>query len=215
MNPDDLIARHPSVYHTADARAWPSIQARGLLPAAMLLEACGVPAGPPSRQRRTTSQVLTMADLADHTVVVRDQLPLKFLDRVLENGTSREDFLGILDERCFFWASEERLFRLLRGRMYRKTPQVVLTVNTTTLVLEYGDRIELSPYNSGSAHVPTAPKRGKTTFRPIERYDYDGWRRARGRSADALVEVTVLGPIPDILNHVSAVRHFPGSDFDF
>lgn len=155
-----------------------------------------------------------MTDRADHTVVVRDQLPLKFLDRVLEKGTSREEFLETLDERCFFWASEHRLLRLLRGRMYRKTPQVVLTVDTATLVDAYGDKIELSPYNSGSAHVPTAPKRGKETFQPIDRYDYDGWRRARGKSGDAVVEVTILGPVPDIMNHVTAVRHFPGADFE-
>jgi hypothetical protein len=210
---DDLIARHPSVFHTADARAWPSIRAQGLLPAAMLLEACGARTIQQPRQRRTTSQVLTMTDHVDHTVVVRDQLPLKFLDRVLENGTSREEYLDILDERCFFWASEERLLRLLHGKMYRKTPQVVLTVNTATLVDAYRDKIELSPYNSGSAHVPTAPKRGKETFQPIDRYDYQGWRQARGRSGDALVEFTVVGPVPDIMDHVSAVRHFPGAEF--
>jgi len=97
VKPEDLIARHPRVFHTADARAWPSIQAQGLLPATMLLEACGAPGSPGPRQRRTTSQVLTLTDRVDHTVVVRDQLPLKFLDRVLENGTSREEFLDILE----------------------------------------------------------------------------------------------------------------------
>ena len=209
MHLQDLVDRHPYLFHTADARAWESIRARGLMPTSILRELVGADTSGPRR----CSAAYPVPGADQHTVVIRDQQPLKFLDRVLHADTTAQEFLHILDQRCFFWASETRLRRLLTGRNYRDTPQVVLTIDTASLVSAYGHIIELSPYNSGSAHVPTAPRRGKATFQAIADYDYDAWRRKRGKSGDALVEVTVPGPIPDILDHVVQVRHFPGPDF--
>lgn len=213
MRTDELIRLHPHVFHTADARAWDSIQARGLLPTRMLLELVG--ANPPGPRERSVAYDVPHTEIGSQReiVVIRDQKPLKFLDRVLHDDTTADEFLRILDERCFFWASEDRLRRLLNGKNYRETKQVVLTIDTRSLVAAYGDIIELSPYNSGSAHVPNAPKRGRTTFQTIGNYDYDGWRSKRGKSGDALVEVTVPGAIPDLMAHVVQVRTFPGSDF--
>lgn len=149
----------------------------------------------------------------DHVVVIRDQIPLKFLDHVLEEDTTREEFLHLLDSRVFFWATEERLMRLLRGRMYRNTPQVVLSVDTRSLIEAYGHVIEVSPYNTGSAHVPSAPRRGRSVFRRLDDFDYDGWRAKRRKADAAVAEVTIPGAVPDIFDHVVRVSHFPGPDF--
>lgn len=142
--------------------------------------------------------------------VIRDQRSLKFLPRVMDEETTPEEYLATLDNRCFFWATEGRLERLLRGRMYRSTPQVIFTVDTASLVEAHADAIELSPYYSGSAPLPTSPIRGRGTFQPIADYDYATWRQARGRAGDALVEVTVTRNIPDFERYVRAVRHHPG-----
>jgi hypothetical protein len=208
MHVETLIDRHPQVFHTADARAWDSIQTHGLLPTSMLRDLVG--ADFTGARRRST--VYTVPG-SNHTVVIRDQQPLKFLDRVLHEDTTEQEFLDILDGRCFFWATEDRLMRIVNGRNYRKTPQVVLSVDTASLVSAYGDIIELSPYNSGDVHLPGLPRRGRSTFKRIADYDYNYWVKFRGRSADPVVEVTVPGPIPNILDHVSQVRMFP-DDFD-
>ncbi|MBK9726446.1 MAG: hypothetical protein IPO89_15815 [Actinomycetales bacterium] len=213
MHADELIAYHPQLFHTADARAWASIESRGLLPAEDLLAAAAGGLGSGRRERRLRSRVLTMEGADDHVVVIRDQIPLKFLDDVLEEGTTREEFLHLLDSRVFFWATPERLLRLLRGRMYRKTPQVVLTVDTRSLIEVYGRVIEVSPYNTGSAHVPSAPRRGKSVFRRLDDFDYEGWRAKRRKADAAVAEVTIPGAVPDIFDHVVRVDRFPGPHF--
>ncbi|GMA21537.1 hypothetical protein MM440_06185 [Arsenicicoccus piscis] len=213
MKADELIAYHPQVFHTADARAWASIQSRGLLPAKdLLVDAVGGSGSGPG-ERRLRSQVLTTEGADGHVVVIRDQKPLKFLDDVLEEGTTREEFLHLLDSRVFFWATAERLGRLLRGRMYRTTPQVVLTVDTRSLVEAYGEVIEVSPYNTGSAHVPSAPRRGKSVSQRLDDFEYDAWRAKRRKADAAVVEATIPGAVPDILDHVVRVDDFPGPHF--
>jgi len=211
VTPDELISRYPRIYHTADARAWSAIQRFGLLPANQLRDTAGLGASTPSA-RRADSELVTLPG-EGHVAILRDQKPLKFLSEVLDDETSVEQFLEILDSRCFFWASEARLLRLLNGRHYRAMQQVVLTLDTASPVSGYEDLIELSPYNSGSAHVPNAPVRGKTTFKRLADYDHAAWQRKRGKSGDALVEVTIRGAVPDLSNHLAEVRHFPGPDF--
>lgn len=46
---EDLIARHPRVFHVAPAASWPSIREHGLLSTADLLDVHGV--GPLERDR--------------------------------------------------------------------------------------------------------------------------------------------------------------------
>lgn len=211
MQPETLIANHPKLFHAADARAWPSIQAHGLLPTSAILDRYGAPgevmeAALSGIRRRT----IVVESTDGHTAVVRDQAPLKFLDRVLTSDTTVQEYLDLLNGRCYFWATKERLDRIVNGRLYRRTPQVILTIDTRSLVEKYGHVVELSPYNSGSAHVPNAPQRGRGTFLPVHEYDYEDWRRRRGKASEAVVEVTVPGPVPDILAHIIDVHVIDG-----
>lgn len=81
----------------------------------------------------------------------------------------------------------------------RTEEQVVLHVNTRALVERHGPRIELCRLNSGAVTQKNHPVRGHRSWLPIADYPYDEYRRRHGRDG-ALVEVTVLDAVPDILD---------------
>jgi hypothetical protein len=143
--------------------------------------------------------------------VIRDQKPMSegALNKCLQDGLTPRDWYRILNERTFFWLSRDRLRRLLRARAYRGRPQTILTLETRSLVEAHGDRIELSPINSGATIFNPVP-RGLRTFLPIEKYDFEGWRKRRP-AADAVVELVVRRGVPDVREHVVCVHDWTGT----
>ncbi|MFG1777648.1 DUF7002 family protein [Micromonospora sp. NPDC049048] len=107
--------------------------------------------------------------------------------------------LAAINSRVFFWASAERLDRLRQAKEYRTEDQVVLHVDTRALVERHGPRIELRRLNSGAVTQKNHPMRGHRSWLPIADYPYAEYRRRYGRDG-ALVEVTVLDAVPDILD---------------
>jgi hypothetical protein len=203
-----LIARYPVLYHMAEDGAWPSIRTHGLLSTRALLDLYDPPAdvvGAALGGVRRTS--IELSHPVHGTARIRDQAPLKFLDRVLTAGTTTEQFLDALNGRVFFWLTEERLRRLLEARLYRRQFQTVLRIDTDSLMDSYGNAAELAPYNTGSMHVPTAPQRGLDVFTPVADYPYEEWV-ARRRRDDPVVELTVPYAVPDLLHHVIDVTRW-------
>jgi hypothetical protein len=204
-----LLAEHPVVYHMAEDGSWPNIAARGLLSTSALVDLFN----PPSEIReavlgqvRRTSTILTHPEHG--TAVIRDQAPLKFIDRCLTEGSTRQQFLDALNGRVFFWVTRARLDRLLGARLYRAKPHVVLHVDTARLLEDHGEDVQLTPYNTGSVHVPNMPKRGPEVFVDIRDYPYDEWRRKRGAAGEALVELTVPYSVPDIAQYTIRVERW-------
>lgn len=206
MDHASLIAQYPTVYHMADAQAWASIQRHGLLPTRDLVDLFEPDAATrASLLHGVRSRSVSLHHDRHGTVTIRDQGPLKFLPECLTDEATPQQYLDALNARVYFWGSLERLGRLLGARRYRSSPQVVLHVDTDRLVARHGAAIELAPYNTGSLHVPTLPKRGADVFQPITDYPHDEWRRRRGKGGDALVEVTVVGPVSDIVEITDTV----------
>jgi len=137
--------------------------------------------------------------------MIRDQIPMhdRHLKSCVRGGLTVREWHDRLNERVFFWLTEERLEKLLCARSYRNQEHVVLTVDTAPLVADHRDRIELCPMNSGCT-MPFAHARGADTFLPISSYPYADWRRKR-RAREAVVELTVLGGVPNIANYVLEV----------
>lgn len=208
MQVEQLVANHPVLFHMAEDGTWPSIQRHGLLSTRALVDLYDTP--PEEREailhniRRTS---ITLVNPIHGTVVVRDQGPLKFLDRVLEEDTTVQEYLDLLNGRVFFWASRARLLRLLGAKRYRKNHQTVLHVDTGALVQAHPE-MRLAGLNTGSVHVPNMPARGKRTFQAIEDYPYDEWRRRPGRKDDALVEVTVPYAVPQVKDYLIRVERW-------
>lgn len=205
MELSTLIANHPVLFHMAEDGTWPMIQEWGLLSTKALVELYDPPQAERERilsQVRRSSIILSRDGLPDLTI--RDQGPLKFLDRVLDQDTSPQQFLDLLNGRVFFWPTEERLLRLLNAKRYRARRQTVLAIRTEALLAAHPEA-ELAALNTGSAHVPTAPMRGEATFSPVEAYPYAEWKKRRGSGGDALVEVTVPEGVPEIGSLVLSV----------
>jgi hypothetical protein len=207
MKTEELIERYPCLFHLAEAGSWPAIAAHGLLPAAEIVSTSGLG---PAEQHAILSRPRASRLPIDHPllgpVVIRDQTPLRahILEKVL-HGMTTGQWLGTLNERVFFWLHPQRLNQLLAARRNRGRPHDVLTVDTASLVGRYHDRIRLSAINSGATLFPGAPARGPLTFAAIEDYPY-AERLRRRTPHTAVVELAVLGGVPDIADHVVSVQ---------
>lgn len=206
-----LVEAHPLLYHMAEEGTWPSIQARGLLSTQAIVD---LYKPPPVVAARILNQVRQEAITLDNAtlgpVTIRDQRPLKFLEHCLDGDTTGQQFLDALNGRVFFWLTQERLIRLLGAKLYRCRRQTVLHVSTGALLAKHGSRAQLAPYNTGSMHVPNAPKRGTDVFVDVAEYPYEAWRVRRGPSQDAAVELTVPYAVPDIGDVVTRVETWSG-----
>jgi hypothetical protein len=207
MTVDELLATYPRLWHMAMDGSWPSIERYGLLSTSALLDLYGY-AGDERRAieaaHRPHSIPIKAKDLPG--AIVRDQKPMSdsALKNCLLDGLTPEDWYRMLNQKCFFWLSRKRLRRLLGAKAYRADPQVVLTVDTASLLKANQKSILLSPYNSGST-IMKAVKRGKSTFLPIADYDFASWKAARGKG-DAVAELVITSGVPDIRDHVLAVH---------
>jgi hypothetical protein len=205
VNETALIDIFPRLYHVTDGGAWPSVRIQGLLSTSALLDLYGVQG--PARsafesERRPTGMILKGDGLPD--ALLRDQSPMseKALIRCLDGMTPREWYRS-LNAKVFFWTSMQRLQRLLTAKAGRDVAQLVLTVDTRSLVTTHRDRVLLSGMNTGSTIRRPLP-RGPRTFLPIAEFPYEERRRTRSPS-DALVEFVVEGAVPDIMDHLIAV----------
>ncbi len=126
------------------------------------------------------------------------------LRRALTGSLSPRAWYRLLNSKVFFWASEERLHRLLCARAYRDDAHDVLVIDTAKVMRAHADHVCLAPINTG-ATKPFARPRGRATFSSIERYPWDSWRRKRPLQ-DAVVEVAFESGIADITRFVHCVR---------
>ena len=214
MNPKDLIRFHPNLYHVTDVENWESIRKHGLLSTSKLLDLFEVSGG---RRFKLERQCRPNSVPLEHPVhgkaILRDNKPLaeSRLESCLRDGLTPQDWYAILNCRVFFWPTWERVERLLGAAAYRWSHQLAIKVPTKRLLEACGDRIELSPMNSGATR-PMAHPRGLGTFTALDDYKFEEWRRKRGPTK-AVVEVTVLDAVGDIAElATSAICHCPSGD---
>lgn len=207
MTVDELLATYPRVWHMAMDGSWPSIKKHGLLSTSAMLDLYGYTGDKRhalEAEHRPDSIPIEAEGLPG--AIVRDQKPMSdsVLEKCLLDGLAPEDWYRTLNKKCFFWLSRARLRRLLGAKAYREDPQVVLTVDTASLLKANEKNVLLCPYNSGST-IMKPVKRGNDTFRTIADYDFAAWKKARGKEG-AVVELVVTGGVPDIQDHVLAVH---------
>lgn len=208
----------------AEDGSWESIRKQGLLSTSALLDLYKIE-GPERRaiESKHRPESIKICRTGYPDAIIRDQKPMSdaALRKCLADGITPSMWYEILNAKVFFWLSKRRLRRLLGARAYRDFPQTVLTLDAESLVKAHGDKILLSPINSGSTIMKPQP-RGNDTFRSIEDYPFEHWRKKRSRR-DAVVELVVPGAVKDIMDHVIAVHRIletkptelwrrPGSD---
>jgi len=103
-----------------------------------------------------------------------------------------------LNARVFFWPTRERLAAM--QRTYRRTPGVVLVVNTAALVADYEPGLSLSRINTGFF-------RRKPALRTLATYQSLGeFPVFRPGRKPPLAEVSVRGGLPDIWKYVTRLE---------
>lgn len=207
MNVNELIETYPRIYHMAAFGTWESIEKHGLLSTSALLDLFGVTGDERAsieRRHRPEWAVISHPDLG--TARIRDQKPMResALSKCLV-GMTAEQWYQLLNSKVFFWLTPERLSSLLNARAYRNTSHCVLTIDTKKLLDRHGDRVTLSPINSGST-LYNPPARGSTTFMKVGEYPFALRRKVRSRS-NAIAELTVDWGVMDIRELVESVVH--------
>jgi hypothetical protein len=87
---------------------------------------------------------------------------------------------------------------------YKREPQLVITLDTASMVAAYESRIELCKFNSGFAQPHNKKPRNRASFLPIAEYPHPQRTVANPRGVD-VAELTVLGSV-DVLPHVIRVE---------
>lgn len=212
MTPKELSQRHPRLFHVTQAGAGPSIRSIGLLSTTSLLDLFGIGGARRAAIERTCRPAgVPLYHPSLGPVVITDQRPMTetALAQCLDDGLTPVDWLALLNARVFFWASEAGLARLLGARSNRTRDLDILVIDTLSLAEAYAETIEICPINSG-ATMRRPARRGAGTFTRLLAQSHQDWSRKRGRR-DKILEVTVLGGVPDIARHVLEVRPAPAA----
>lgn len=195
MDIEQLIRRHPKLYHMSEEGSWLSIQQHGLLSTSALLdlyEKKGQERAAIESQVRTTNIPIQHPKYGK--AVIRDQAPLCdkpekgiYLEQCLV-GVTIQEYCKFLNRKSFFWAQIKPLNWMLKA--YRFKAQWVIVVNTASLLSRHADKISLSHMNSGS--ILNGQKRGIDIFKSISDYNYlKVWELAVEYSMPDIVEFTI------------------------
>jgi hypothetical protein len=205
MTPQELSARHRTLFHVTPAGAARSILDSGLYSTKDILERWEAPM---ARRMELMTRRRRLPVPLDHPrhgrFVINDNAPLSEgkLARILDDGLTSGQWLEMLNSRVFFFTHKKVLERLTGARLNRDKTKDVLELDTERLAEAYGALMEIVPINSGNTNHQPA-RRGYATFAALFETDYQAWRRRRGKkSLDSIKEVAVRGSIPDIANFV-------------
>jgi hypothetical protein len=185
------------VLHLTTAHNWPAIRRAGLLTARTLVERSTDDAALRNQYlaqpRPVGLPALEHPDLG--TVVLRDQgrLNAEVLTRLLPPDWSVERWCRHLNEHVFFFPGRSKDFESLRGA-YGTGPQVLLEVDTHSLLAAYDSLVKVATINTGATGRGTG-KRGPATFVPALRY--------AGQSS-RIQEVAVRADVGDLRDHLRA-----------
>jgi hypothetical protein len=186
--------------------SWPSIEKHGLLSTSELLELFQYPAEQRTELLTTQREKSVPIKHPVHgEALLRDQKPLspENLARCLTDCDDKT-WYRLLNERVFFWLDRQRLMTLMSAREYEGKKHTVLKIDTAPLVRKYLHAIEIAHMNTGNT-LPFPHKRGCSTFRSLDNYDYEHRRKLPNYSA--VVELTVLKGVPDLREYVIQVEH--------
>ena len=208
-SPETIVKHFPRLYHMADASRWESIKKHGLLSTTALLDLFQI-----SGERRFSiesshrPESVTISHPKHGIAVIRDQKPMRESDLLkCLTGMSPRQWYEALNNRVFFWLTEERLIRLLKAKEYRNNKQLVLTLDTSKLLEQHSNKVNLSPLNTGCTR-PCPWPRGSKTFLPLSKYPFEG-RRKYGIK-NTIVELTVGYTVPDIMSFVDRAQYMIG-----
>ena len=174
-----LSKRFPpsSFYHWADPGNLPSIRQHGLLSTERLISLAGLNG---AERSSMLSQYRANQVELPNGIVIRDQTPMPpaLLAKALPPGISPSDWYRLLNGFVFLWGSFERAER--HRAAFARSSQVLLVFDAALLLREMGDRVLLSPINSGNARRRPAP-RSPRLFVSYQEWSEQGWPVIEGQ----------------------------------
>ena len=174
---EEFSRLYPSVYHAADEAARPQIERYGLLSSKAISQLVSPGRSDESALvRRLKCERVGNFEIG--SFVLRDQKPLneKKLTSCLTDGLTVQQWLSILNEKVFFWATPARLGTFVA----HYTNQIILQLNTHALLKQVQHRTSIAVINTGSVYRKPA-RRGRETFVPLAKWQ----RRENGKTRDA------------------------------
>lgn len=207
MTAEELIARHPCLYHVTTPGAWESIRVHGLLSTETLLRRAGLAeAEVQKRIRRHRKEREVLETAAIGRVVLNDNSSLQMgkLARCLDDGFTAEDWLAMLNRRVFFWVTKAKAETFANAAINRGNPRELRALDTARVVAASAGRVQIAPFNTGNT-LFNAVRRGLATFTPLGTMPYAQWRQLRRdhkSSPDEVVEVVFLDGVPDVARHL-------------
>jgi hypothetical protein len=213
LMPHKFAPRH--FYHLAEPANWPSIRRYGLLSTERLLDLAKVPENEREAilfQHRPKSIVLA------NGAIIRDQKPMPppLIARALPKDVPPSAWYRFLNRFVFLWSNRARVERHLRA--FGARPQILLAFDASQLLEQLGDRIYLSPINSGNARRRPV-RRSTHLFVPYREWIESGWRAIDGESrrrSCAPAEILVEGSLTlePFLVAACMVRHGSAASFE-
>jgi len=211
MTEDDFLTHYPRLFHIAEAGSWQSIQKFGLESTSAILDRYEV-SGP--ERDRIESEWRPNPVPLNHdkfgSVVIRDQAPIS--ETKLANclvGMTTADWFRMLNGFVFLWPWSGRRDGMLGS--YEDQRHDVLTIDSKKLLSRHGDKILLSPINSGNTQYDAA-ERGRDTFVRLSDCPFPDWRRRRKKKPEEVVaEVTLPYRLHDVEEVVLRVESYSGS----
>jgi len=207
MKIETLIENYPRLYHMASEGSWPSIQKHGLQCTRALLDRYNIAGGQRDRiLRQHRPECVDISSPKYPKATVRDQKPMsdKGLSKALGGSCTPSEWYEILNNRVFFWLTEERLKTMLGARPYKNSKHDVLTIDSKKLISDYAGQILLSGMNSGNTK-PFPHPRTPELFKPIDEFPFEERRKTRSLR-NAIVELTVPDGVPNIADYVLSVK---------
>jgi hypothetical protein len=198
------------LYHMSEKNQWTNIQKLGLWSTSALLDICGYTG---DERLKIESQLRRNKVSIKHpthgVLVLRDQVPMFdwpeqgiYLDKLLEDNVTRQDWLKFLNGKIFFWVSRYELNKMLCARQYRDKPQWIITVDTRALLEQYVENAYVSDQNTGSLY--SGRKRGPSTFMPF----------VESPVKSNIIELAIDYGIPNISDFTISVTEYVGTKVD-
>jgi hypothetical protein len=211
LTPEELAERHPVLFHVTEEAGLPSLHSHGLLSTEHLLRLFEIEESRATKllTERRPKMVVLNHPLYGHAVL-NDNRPISdnMLLKCLDDGLLPADWMRMLNARVFFWPSRDKSNSLIEAQENNGRAKVVMEIDTLSLAKAHGERMQLAPINTGSATRRPA-RRGLSTYTPLLSLSYSDWQKKRG-GRDRLVEVVVVGSVPDLASHLKSIKRITG-----
>jgi hypothetical protein len=190
------------IYHLAHKSNLDSIKKHGLLSTKRLLENVDLPN---DRKLQITTQHRAKSVILPNNLIIRDQSPMppSALGKTLPVGTTPSEWYELMNSFVFFWPDREKVERHRNAHGYGGDSEEKLSLlvfDAEKIVRDHGDKLFMSPINSGFALRKAANRSEKTTFVRFSDWCESGWPKEedgkqRPRSA-VPVEIAIKDSFP-------------------